>query len=61
MVLDIKNKNKTVGLTYIVILWVKKFLGLIFKYKFNKEQFQLFIRLKRYNRKILYKGSSNYL
>ena len=43
MVLDIKEKDKTAGLTYIAISQVKKLLGLIFEYKFNIEQFQLFI------------------
>ena len=39
VVLDIKEKDKTAGLTYIVILQVKKLLGLIFKYGFNIKQF----------------------
>ena len=43
MVLDVKEKDKTAGLTYIVISRVKKLLGLIFKYRFNIEQFQLSI------------------
>jgi len=37
VVLDIKEKDKIAGLTYIVILRVKKLLGLIFECKFNKE------------------------
>ena len=43
MVLDIKEKDKIAKLIYIAILWVKKLLGLIFKYKFNIEWFQSFI------------------
>ena len=43
MVLDIKDKNNTTRLTYIVVLRVKKLLGLIFKRGFNKERFQLSI------------------
>ena len=40
MVLDIKGRDKTVRLTYVAILRVKKLLGLIFKRGFNKERFQ---------------------
>ena len=41
MVLDIKEKDKTARLTYVAISQVKKLLGLIFKRRFNIEQFQL--------------------
>ena len=37
VVLNIKEKDKIAGLTYIAILQVKKLLGLIFKRRFNKE------------------------
>ena len=37
------GKNNIAKLTYIVVLRVKKLLGLIFKHKFNKKQFQLSI------------------
>ena len=40
MVLDIKDKDNIVRLIYIAVLRVKKLSGLIFKYRFNKEQFQ---------------------
>jgi hypothetical protein len=40
VVLDIKDKDKTAGLTYIAVLRVKKLSGLIFKRRFNKERFQ---------------------
>jgi hypothetical protein len=40
VVLDIKEKDKIAGLTYIAILRVKKLLGLMFKRGFNKERFQ---------------------
>ena len=43
MVLDIKDKDKTAKLIYIAISRVKKPLGLIFEYKFNKKRFQLSI------------------
>ena len=43
MVLDIKEKNKIAGLTYIVISQVKKLLGLMFEHRFNMERFQLSI------------------
>ena len=41
MVLDIKEKDKTAGLTYVAISQVKKLSGLIFKRGFNMERFQL--------------------
>jgi len=41
VVLDVKKKNKTARLTYIAISQVKKLLGLMFKHRFNIEQFQL--------------------
>ena len=41
VVLDVKKKDKTARLTYIVILQVKKLLGLMFKCGFNIERFQL--------------------
>jgi len=41
VVLNIKEKDKIAGLTYIAISRVKKLLGLIFKRGFNKERFQL--------------------
>ncbi len=37
VVLDIKDKDNIVGLIYIAVLWVKKLLGLMFEYRFNKE------------------------
>ena len=37
VVLDIKEKDKTAGLTYVAILRVKKLLGLIFERGFDKE------------------------
>jgi hypothetical protein len=37
VVLDIKEKDKIAGLTYIAISRVKKLLGLIFKRRFNIE------------------------
>ena len=40
MVLDIKEKDKIAGLTYVAILRVKKLLGLMFKRRFNIERFQ---------------------
>ena len=40
VVLDIKEKDKTARLTYVVILRVKKLSGLIFKRGFNIERFQ---------------------
>ena len=40
MVLDIKEKDKIAGLTYIAISRVKKLLGLIFKRGFNIGRFQ---------------------
>ena len=43
MVLDIKDKDKIAGLIYVVILWVKKLSGLMFKCGFDKERFQLFM------------------
>ena len=42
VVLDIKNKNKTAGLTYVKISQIKKLSGLMFKHGFNKEWFQPF-------------------
>ena len=43
MVLDIKEKDKTAGLTYIAISRVKKLSGLMFEYGFDIERFQLSI------------------
>ena len=43
MVLNIKGKDKIIGLIYIVILQVKKLLGLIFECGFDIKQFQSFI------------------
>ena len=40
MVLDIKDKDNMAGLTYIVVLRVKKLLGLMFECGFDKERFQ---------------------
>ena len=37
VVLDIKDKDKTPGLMYIGILWVKKLLGVLFETGFNRE------------------------
>ena len=39
MVLNIQEKDKTAKLAYIVILWVEKLLGLMFKHEFNIEWF----------------------
>jgi hypothetical protein len=39
VVLDIKDKDKTAGLTYVAISRVKKLSGLLFERVFNKEQF----------------------
>jgi hypothetical protein len=40
VVLDVKEKDKTAGLTYIAILRVKKLLGLMFERRFDMERFQ---------------------
>ena len=42
MVLNVKEKDKTAGLTYVVISQVKKLSGLMFEHGFNMEQFQSF-------------------
>jgi len=40
-VLDIKDKDKTAGMTYVAISRVKKLSGLLFEQCFDKERFQL--------------------
>jgi len=40
VVLDIKDKDKTTGLTYVAISRVKKLSGLLFERAFDKERFQ---------------------
>ena len=48
IVLDISRKERTIGLTYISILRVKKLLGLIFKWGFNKKLFNSIAGVNKY-------------
>jgi ATP-dependent exoDNAse (exonuclease V) alpha subunit len=41
VVLDIKDKDNTAGLTYVAVSRVKKLSGIMFEYGFNQERFQL--------------------
>jgi ATP-dependent DNA helicase PIF1 len=40
VVLDIKDKDNTAGLTYVAVSRVKKLLGIMFECGFNQERFQ---------------------